>query len=56
MVTLVALFTLPTAWMALGSLSVFAGVAPWLDTALALWMVLPLAIGIWRIARREVTA
>ncbi len=75
---LVALFTLPTAWMALGSLSVFAGVAPWLDTAralgpmhrevmsstqwahagtaLALWMVLPLAIGIWRIARREVTA
>jgi hypothetical protein len=25
-------------------------------TALALWMVLPLLIGIWRIARREVTA
>jgi hypothetical protein len=75
---LVALFTLPTAWMALGSLSIFAGVAPWLDTAralgpmhrevmsstqwahagtaLALWMVLPLLIGIWRITRREVTA
>jgi ABC-type transport system involved in multi-copper enzyme maturation permease subunit len=33
---LVVLFTLPTAWMALGSLSVFAGVAPWLDTARAL--------------------
>jgi len=75
---LVALFTLPTAWMALGSLSAFTGVAPWLDTAralgpmhrevmsstqwahagtaLALWMVLPLAIGVWRITRHEVTA
>jgi len=75
---IVALYVLPTAWMALGSLSVFAGVAPWLDTAralgpmhrevlsstqwahagtaLALWMVLPLVIGTWRITRREVTA
>ena len=33
---IVVLFTLPTAWMALGSLSVFAGVAPWLDTGRAL--------------------
>ncbi|MEA2154560.1 MAG: type transport system permease protein [Solirubrobacteraceae bacterium] len=75
---LVVLFALPIAWMAVASLSVFSGVAPWLDTAralgplhrevlnstqwahagtaLALWMVLPLMIGIWRITRREVTA
>ena len=25
-------------------------------TALAIWMLLPLPIGIWRITRREVTA
>lgn len=25
-------------------------------TALALWMLLPLAVGAWRITRREVTA
>jgi ABC-type transport system involved in multi-copper enzyme maturation permease subunit len=71
-------FTLPYAWAALVSLSLFTGVAPWLDTvraigpmveevltatqwahagtALALWMVLPLLIGAWRITRREVTA
>ena len=28
---IVALFALPTAWMAVVSLSVFADVAPWLD-------------------------
>ena len=74
----VVLFTLPTAWAAVVSLSFFADVAPWLDTsralgpmprevvsttqwahagtALALWMLLPLLIGIWRITRREVAA
>jgi ABC-2 type transport system permease protein len=72
---IVVLFTLPTAWAALASLSYFADAAPWLDTsralgpmpqevlsptqwahagtALALWMLLPLLIGIWRITRRE---
>ena len=75
---IVALFALPTAWMAVVSLSLFADVAPWLDpgraldpllrevlsttqwaqagTALALWMLLPLLIGTWRITRREVAA
>ena len=75
---IVVLFTLPTAWAALASLSFFADAAPWLDTsralgplpqevlsatqwahagtALALWMLLPLLIGIWRITRREVAA
>jgi len=75
---LVVLFALPNSWAALVSLSVFSGVAPWVDTAralgpmhkevmsstqwahagtaLALWMLLPLLIGIWRITRREVTA
>ena len=74
---IVALFALPIAWTALASLSLFAGVAPWLDTrlalaplhqdvlsttqwaqagtALALWMLLPLLVGTWRITRREVT-
>jgi ABC-2 type transport system permease protein len=72
---IVALSTVPTAWAALASLPVFAGVAPWLDTSralgplseellsgtqwarvatsLAVWMLLPLLIGAWRIARRE---
>jgi ABC-2 type transport system permease protein len=72
---IVALFTVPTAWAALASLPVFAGVAPWFDTSralgplseellsgtqwarvatsLAVWMLLPLLIGAWRIARRE---
>jgi hypothetical protein len=76
--TLVALFALPSAWMAVVTLPVFAGIAPWVDTAralgpmheevmtatqwayagtaLALWMALPLVIGIWRITRREVTS
>ena len=71
-------FALPTAWMAVLSLPVFSGVAPWVDyagavgqmtakvmsatewahagTSLAIWMVLPLLIGAWRITRREVTA
>ena len=71
-------FALPTAWMAVLSLPVFAGVAPWVDyahalgqttvevmsatqwahagTSLAIWMLLPLLIGAWRVTRREVTA
>jgi ABC-2 type transport system permease protein len=75
---IVALFALPIAWTAVVSLSFFAGVAPWVDTrlalgpmpeevlsttqwahagtALAIWMLLPLLIGIWRITRREVVA
>ena len=75
---IVVLFTLPTAWAAAASLSVFAGVAPWSDTsralspltqevlsatqwahagtALALWMLLPLLIGTWRITRQEIAA
>jgi ABC-type transport system involved in multi-copper enzyme maturation permease subunit len=73
---IVANFAVPTVWVALASLPVFAGVAPWLDpaldgmaeevlslsqwahagTALAVWMLLPLIIGAWRITRREVTA
>jgi len=75
---IVLLFALPTAWMAVVSLSVFSDVAPWVDyaralgqvteevmsatqwahtgTSLAIWMVLPLLIGAWRITRREVTA
>jgi ABC-2 type transport system permease protein len=61
---IVALFALPITWTAVATLSVFADAAPWLDTrlgaqagtALAIWMVLPLAIGIWRITRREVAA
>ena len=70
-----ALFALPIAWTIVASLSFFAGVAPWLDTrlaldrlpaevftgtqwahagtALALWMLLPLALGIARITKRE---
>ena len=75
---IIALFALPIAWTAVASLSIFAGVAPWLDTrlalaplheevlsvtqwaqagtALAVWMLLPLSIGIWRITRREVAS
>jgi ABC-2 type transport system permease protein len=75
---IVVLFALPTTWMAVVSLSFFAHVAPWLDTAralgpmpeevmtttqwahagtaLALWMLLPLLIGTWRITRREIAA
>jgi ABC-2 type transport system permease protein len=74
---IVVLFALPTAWMAVVSLSLFAGIAPWVSTAralspmqeevmsatqwahvgtaLALWMLLPLLIGTWRITRREVS-
>jgi ABC-2 type transport system permease protein len=74
---IVVLFPLPMAWMAVVSLPVFSGVAPWvstaralspmqeevmsatqwahLGTALALWMLLPLLIGTWRITRREVS-
>jgi ABC-2 type transport system permease protein len=73
---IVALFALPIAFTAVASLSSFAGVAPWLDTrlaldplheevlsatqwaqagtALALWMLLPLAMGVWRVTRGEV--
>ena len=75
---IVALFALPITWTAVASLSLFADVAPWLDTrlalaplhqevlsttqwaqagtALAVWMLLPLLIGTWRITRREIAA
>ena len=74
---IVALFALPITWTAVASLSLFADVAPWLDTrlalaplrqevlsstqwaqvgtALALWMLLPLLLGTWRITRREMS-
>jgi ABC-2 type transport system permease protein len=74
---IVLFFALPTSFLAVLSLPVFSGVAPWVDyasalgqmtvevmsptqwahvgTALALWMVLPLLIGAWRITRREVS-
>ncbi len=74
---IVALFALPIAWTALASLSLFADVAPWLDTrlalaplhqevlnatqwaqagtALAVWMLLPLLVGTWRITRRPLS-
>jgi hypothetical protein len=72
---IVALFALPSAWLAVTSLPFFGDVGPWLDTgrglgpltrevvsgtqwtqagtSLALWMLLPLLIGTWRITRRE---
>jgi hypothetical protein len=75
---IVALFALPTAWLAVTSLSFFGDAGPWLDTgralgplskevlsttqwaqagtSLALWMLLPLLIGTWRITRREIAA
>jgi ABC-2 type transport system permease protein len=75
---LVAYFTLPSACMALLSLSFFGEFAPWVDiaralgpmtaevlsatqwahagTSLAIWMVLPLLIGAWRITRREIAS
>lgn len=75
---IVALFALPTAWLAVTSLPFFGDVGSWLDTgralgplskevlsatqwaqagtSLALWMLLPLLIGIWRITRREIAA
>ncbi len=71
-------FALPTAWMAVVSLPLLSGVAPWVDnaralgqmtaevmsatqwahfgTALVLWMLLPLAVGTWRITRREIAS
>jgi ABC-2 type transport system permease protein len=71
-------FALPTAGLAVVSLPVFSGIAPWVDyasavgqmtvevmsatqwahagTSLALWMVLPLLIGAWRITRREIAS
>jgi ABC-type transport system involved in multi-copper enzyme maturation permease subunit len=74
---IVALFAFPIAWTAVATLSLFADVAPWLDTrlalaplheevvsatqwahagtALAVWMLLPLLIGTWRITRCEVS-
>jgi ABC-2 type transport system permease protein len=74
---IVLLFALPMSWMAVLSLPMFSGVAPWVDnarvlgqmtvevmsttqwahagTSLAIWMVLPLVIGAWRITRRDVT-
>lgn len=75
---MVALFTLPTAWTLIASLSIFNGISPWLDTAraldplhkeilsatqwahaataLAIWMLLPLLIGTWRVTHSEVPA
>lgn len=75
---IVLIFALPTSGLAVLSLPVFSGVAPWVDyasalgqmteyvmsatqwahvgTSLAIWMVLPLLIGAWRITRSEVTA
>jgi hypothetical protein len=75
---IVALFALPTAWLAVTSLPFFGEAGPWVDTgralgplsrevasgtqwaqvatALALWMLLPLLIGTWRITRREVAS
>jgi ABC-2 type transport system permease protein len=75
---IVLLFALPMSWMAVLSLPVFSGVAPWVDyaralgqmteyvmsatqwahagTSLAIWMVLPLLIGAWRITRREIAS
>jgi hypothetical protein len=74
---IVALFTIPIAFSALGTLSFLADAAPWLDTrlalgpmpkevmdatqwaqagtALAVWMLLPLLAGVWRITRSEVS-
>jgi ABC-2 type transport system permease protein len=74
---IVLFLALPTSFLAVLSLPVFSGVAPWVDyasalgqmtvevmsptqwahvgTALALWMLLPLLIGTWRITRREVS-
>ena len=71
-------FALPTAGLAVVSLPVFSGIAPWVDyaravgqmtvevmsatqwahagTSLAIWMVLPLLIGAWRITRREIAS
>jgi hypothetical protein len=75
---LVALFALPSAWLAVTSLPFFGDLGPWLDTgrglgplsrevidgtqwaqagtSLALWMLLPLLAGAWRITRREVAS
>src|SRR3954451_16431053 len=75
---MVALFALPTAWLAVTSLSFFGDAGRWLDTgralsplskevlnspqwaqagtSLALWMLLPLLIGTWRITRQEIAA
>lgn len=75
---LIALFSLPIAFTAIGTLSFLEDAAPWLDTrlalgpmpeevmsatqwahagtALALWMLLPLLVGAWRIARREIAS
>ena len=74
---IVALFALPIVTGALGAISVFEGVAKWIDpthtlapmtdhvmnatewaqagTTFALWLALPIAIGLWRIARNEVS-
>jgi ABC-2 type transport system permease protein len=74
---LVALFALPLATGALGSIHALEGVAKWVDSTrslapmtdhvmnatewarvgvtLAVWMLLPVLIGLWRIARSEVS-
>jgi len=75
---IVLLFAVPMSWMAVVSLPLFSGIAPWVDnasslgqmtvevmsatqwahagTSLAIWMVLPLLIGAWRITRREIAS
>ena len=74
---IVALFALPLATGALGSIHALEGVARWVDSTrslapmtdhvmdgtewarvgvtLAVWMVVPVLIGLWRIARSEVS-
>lgn len=73
---IVLYFVLPTAWSALGSISMLEGAARWLDqsrtmspmfeeslsstqwarvaTSLALWLVLPIVLGFWRVTRSGV--
>jgi hypothetical protein len=75
---IVALFALPSAWLAVTSLPFFGDLGPWLDTgrglgplsrevvsgtqwaqagtSLAIWMLVPLLIGFWRVTRREVAS
>jgi ABC-type transport system involved in multi-copper enzyme maturation permease subunit len=77
-VAIVALFTIPAAWLGLASLSFFGNAGDWTDTgrslaplsrevvdatqwaqagtSLAIWLLIPLLIGIWRVTKREVVA
>jgi ABC-2 type transport system permease protein len=73
---IVLFFVLPTAWGAIGSISVFEDAARWLDqsrtmaemseralsgtewarvgTSVALWVLLPIVLGFWRVKRNDV--